>query len=99
VSNWEKRQMLHDPKTFDIATAVPASIAKIKTPAQAAADRLERREQDRALAVMLTYVGVLVLSGWFWGIQGLVGWALTSAALAGAWVIYTTRGIRGADSD
>jgi hypothetical protein len=48
---------------------------------------------------MLTYVGVLVLSVWFWGIQGLVGWALMSAALAGLWVLYTTRGIRGADTD
>ncbi len=48
---------------------------------------------------MLTYIGILVLSVWTWGVEGLVGWALVSAALAGSWVIYTTRGIRGADSD
>lgn len=91
--------MLHDPKTFETAIAAPATVAKIKTPAQAAAERQERREQDKALAVMLSYIGILVFSVWTWGIQGLVGWALMSAALAGAWVIYTTRGIRGADSD
>jgi hypothetical protein len=90
--------MLHDPKTFESAVAAPAGAAKIKTPAQEAA-RQERREQDKALAVMLTYIGVLLASVWFAGIEGLVGWALVSAALAGAWVIYTTRGIRGADTD
>jgi hypothetical protein len=91
--------MLHDPKTFEAAIAAPVAAAKIKTPAQRAAERQESREQDKALAVMLTYIGVLVFSVWTWGVQGLVGWALVSAALAGAWVIYTTRGIRGADSD
>jgi hypothetical protein len=91
--------MLHDPKTFEAATAAPIAASKIKSPAEVAADREERREQDKALAVMLTYIGVLIASVWLWGIQGLVGWALMSAALAGAWVIYTTRGIRGADSD
>ncbi len=70
-----------------------------KTPDKLAAERREAREQDTALAVMLTYLGVLLLSVWFWGIQGLVGWALMSAALAGLWVLYTTRGIRGADTD
>ena len=91
--------MLHDPKTFEEASVAPIAASKIKTPAQAAAERQERREEDKALAVMLTYIGVLVASVWFWGIEGLVGWALMSAALAGMWVIYTTRGIRGADSD
>jgi hypothetical protein len=91
--------MLHDPKTFETSIAGPASVAKIKTPAQIAAARKERREQDKALAVMLAYIGILVFSVWTWGVQGLVGWALVSAALAGAWVLHTTRGIRGADSD
>jgi hypothetical protein len=90
--------MLHDPKVFESTSAEPVRHA-IKTPAKLAAERREAREQDTALAVMLTYVGVLVLSVWFWGIQGLVGWALMSAALAGLWVLYTTRGIRGADTD
>ncbi len=91
--------MLHDPKTFEAATVAPIAASKIKSPAELAASRQERREQDKALAIMLTYIGVLILSVWFAGIQGLVGWALMSAALAGAWVIYTTRGIRGADTD
>ena len=95
----KNRQMLHDPKTFEAATSTPVTPARIKTPAQVAAERRERREQDKALAVMLTYIGVLVLSVWFFGVQGLVGWALLSAALAGAWVLHTTRGIRGADND
>jgi hypothetical protein len=90
--------MLHDPKTFELTSAEPIRHA-IKTPEQLAAERREAREQDTALAVMLTYIGVLVLAVWFGGIQGLVGWALMSAALAGLWVLYTTRGIRGADTD
>jgi hypothetical protein len=90
--------MLHDPKIFDAKTAEPVR-HPIKTPDKLAAERREAREQDTALAVMLTYLGVLLLSVWFWGIQGLVGWALMSAALAGLWVLYTTRGIRGADTD
>jgi hypothetical protein len=92
--------MLHDPKTFEMTSAEPIRHAiRIKTPEKLAADRREAREQDTALAVMLTYIGVLVLAVWFGGIQGLVGWALMSAALAGLWVLYTTRGIRGADTD
>ena len=90
--------MLHDPKVFEVTSAEAVRHA-VKTPDRLAAERREAREQDTALAVMLTYVGVLVLSAWFWGIQGLVGWALMSAALAGLWVLYTTRGIRGADTD
>jgi hypothetical protein len=90
--------MLHDPKVFEVTSAEPVLHA-VKTPDRLAAERREAREQDTALAVMLTYVGVLVLSVWLWGIQGLVGWALMSAALAGLWVLYTTRGIRGADTD
>jgi hypothetical protein len=90
--------MLHDPKIFEATLAEPVRHA-IKTPDKLAAERREAREQDTALAMMLTYIGVLVLSVWFWGIQGLVGWALVSAALAGLWVLYTTRGIRGTDTD
>jgi hypothetical protein len=48
---------------------------------------------------MLGYIAVLAVSVGIFGLKGLVGWALLSAALAGSWVIYTTRGIRGADSD
>jgi hypothetical protein len=87
--------MLHDPKIFETTSAGPLSGPKFQTPAQIAAAKRERREQDKALALMLTYVAILVASIWIWGVQGLVGWALTSAALAGAWVLHTTRGIRG----
>ncbi len=90
--------MLHDPKLFEVTSAEPVRHA-VKSPDKLAAERREAREQDTALAVMLTYIGVLVLSVWIWGVQGLVGWALMSAALAGLWVLYTTRGIRGADTD
>jgi hypothetical protein len=91
--------MLHDPKTFDITDARPIARPRIKTPEQLAREARERREQDTALAVMLGYIGAVIVSVWIWGLQGLVGWALVSAALAGAWVIYTTRGIRGTDTD
>jgi hypothetical protein len=90
--------MLHDPKMFEVPSAEAVRQAII-TPGKVAAERRDAREQDTALAVMLAYVGVLVLSVWIWGVQGLVGWALVSAALAGLWVLYTTRGIRGADTD
>ncbi len=87
--------MLHDQKTFETTTAGPISGHKIKTPEQIAAATKDRREQDKALALMLTYIAGLILAVWLWGVQGLVGWALVSAALAGAWVLHTTRGIRG----
>ncbi len=87
--------MLHDPKTFEVTSAGPMKAPKFKTPEQFAAAEKDRRDQDKALALMLTYVGILVFATWIWGVQGLVAWALTSAALAGAWVLHTTRGIRG----
>lgn len=91
--------MLHDPKTFETTSAEPLAgpldQPRSQTPAQVAAAKKDRREQDKALALMLTYIGVVVLATWIWGVQGLVAWALTSAALAGAWVLHTTRGIRG----
>jgi nitrate reductase NapE component len=93
--------MLLDQNTFDTKTASllspeapPADVpASAGTTAEAAAK--ERREQDKALALMISYVLALVLAVTFWGGQGLMGWALMSAALAGAWVLHTTRGIRG----
>jgi hypothetical protein len=87
--------MLHDHKTFQTISAGPMTSSKLKTPEQLAALEQDRREQDKALALMLGYVAVVVFSTWVWGVQGLVGWALVSAALAGAWVLHTTRGIRG----
>lgn len=87
--------MLHDQKTFQTISAGPLSSSKIATPEQLAVLARERREQDKAMALMLGYIAVLVFSTWVWGVQGLVGWALVSAALAGAWVLHTTRGIRG----
>jgi hypothetical protein len=91
--------MLHDPKTFDVTTARPIAGPVVETPRQSAVEAAERREQNTALAVMLGYIAVLAVSVGIFGLKGLVGWALVSAALAGSWVIYTTRGIRGADSD
>jgi uncharacterized membrane protein YqjE len=91
--------MLHDPKTFDVTTARPIASPVVETPRQSAVEAAERREQNTALAVMLGYIAVLAVSVGIFGLKGLVGWALVSAALAGSWVIYTTRGIRGADSD
>lgn len=87
--------MLHDPKTFELTSAGPFPGHKIKTPEQIAADKKDRREQDKALALMLGYIGAVIFATWTFGVQGLVGWALVSAALAGAWVLHTTRGIRG----
>jgi hypothetical protein len=91
--------MLHDPKTFDVTTAHPIAGPVVEAPKQSAVEAAERREQNTALAVMLGYIAVLAVSVGIFGLKGLVGWALLSAALAGSWVIYTTRGIRGADSD
>ena len=88
--------MLHDPKTFEMTTARPIDFA---TAEERAAERQDLRDQDKALALMLSYVCVLVLSIWLGGIQGLVGWGLTSAALAGLWVLYTCMFIRGAADD
>jgi hypothetical protein len=87
--------MLHDQKAFQTSYAGPLTASKFKTPEQLAVLERDRREQDKALALMLGYIAVLVFSTWVWGVQGLVGWALISAALAGAWVLHTTRGIRG----
>jgi hypothetical protein len=88
--------MLHDPKTFELTSASPVSF---KTAEERAAERNELRAQDRTLALMLTYVSVLLLATWIGGVEGLVGWGLTSAALAGLWVLYTCIGIRGAADD
>ncbi len=74
--------MLHDPKTFEVTSAGPLRGPKFKTPEQIAAEKKERREQDKALALMLTYIGIVIFATWTWGVQGLVAWALTSAALA-----------------
>jgi hypothetical protein len=88
--------MLHDPKTFEMTTARPIAFA---TSEERAAERQDLRDQDKALALMLTYVGALVLSIWIGGVEGLVGWGLTSAALAGLWVLYTCMFIRGTAGD
>lgn len=88
--------MLHDPKTFEMTTARPIAFASSE---ERAAERQDLRDQDKALALLLTYVGALVLSIWIGGVEGLVGWGLTSAALAGLWVLYTCMFIRGTAGD
>lgn len=87
--------MLHDTKSFATATAGPVSASEIFGLDLSSAEASDLREQDAALAAMLSHVSLLVLALWFFGLSGLVGWALASAALAGAWVLYTIRGIRG----
>jgi hypothetical protein len=88
--------MLHDPKTFEMTTARPIAFASSE---ERAAERQDLRDQDKALALLLTYVGALVLSIWIGGVEGLVGWGLTTAALAGLWVLYTCMFIRGTAGD
>jgi uncharacterized membrane protein YqjE len=87
--------MLQDSKSFASVTAGPIPGSEIFRLDLSSGEAAELREQDAALAAMLSHISLLVLALWFFGLSGLVAWALASAALAGMWVLYTIRGIRG----
>ena len=94
--------MLLDQKTFDTSTSAPLSPEAPHSPlppqnatAEAAAEAKDRRDQDKALALMICHVLTLVLAVTFFGGPGLMAWALTSVVLAGLWVLYTTLTVPG----
>jgi hypothetical protein len=90
--------MLLDQKTFDTSTSAPLSPEAPHSPLppqNATAEAKDRRDQDKALALMICHVLALVLAVTFFGGPGLMAWALTSVVLAGLWVFYTTLTVPG----